>query len=88
MEHGPAHYSIEEELLKSGKKSRLNTAELSQPLCTAVQFALIDVFKALGISPDAVVGHSSGGIAAAYAAEALTSPRGDYHCSLSRSCSV
>ncbi|KAI1460402.1 fatty acid synthase S-acetyltransferase [Annulohypoxylon moriforme] len=65
-------YSIEEELLKPARKSRLSTAELSQPLCTAVQIALVDTFKAYGITPTAVVGHSSGEIAGAYAAGALT----------------
>lgn len=65
-------YSIEEELLKPGKKSRLNVAELSQPLCTAIQIALVDTLDALAIAPDAVVGHSSGEIAAAYAAGALS----------------
>ncbi|KAI0900051.1 fatty acid synthase S-acetyltransferase [Annulohypoxylon nitens] len=65
-------YSIEEELLKPARKSRLNNAELSQPLCTAVQIALVDTFQAYGITPTAVVGHSSGEIAGAYAAGALT----------------
>lgn len=65
-------YSIEEELLKPARKSRLNTAELSQPLCTAVQIALVDVLKSYGITPSAVVGHSSGEIAGAYASGALT----------------
>ncbi|KAI1125484.1 putative polyketide synthase [Nemania abortiva] len=39
----------------------------SQPLCTAVQVAIVDVLRSRGISPTAVVGHSSGEIAAAYA---------------------
>ncbi|KAJ8122348.1 hypothetical protein ONZ43_g1437 [Nemania bipapillata] len=65
-------YSIAEELLKSGKKSRVGVAWLSQPLCTAVQIALVDTFQSFGIRPVAVVGHSSGEIAAAYAAGALT----------------
>jgi acyl transferase domain-containing protein/SAM-dependent methyltransferase len=65
-------YSIEEELKKTGKKSRISAAEFSQPLCTAVQIALVDALKAAGITPQAVVGHSSGEIAAAYAAGALT----------------
>ncbi|OTA56526.1 fatty acid synthase S-acetyltransferase [Hypoxylon sp. EC38] len=65
-------YYIEEELLKPARKSRLNSAELSQPLCTAVQIALVDTLKYYGITPTAVVGHSSGEIAAAYAAGALT----------------
>lgn len=65
-------YSIEEELKKAGKKSRVSAAEFSQPLCTAIQIALVDCFKSAGVSPQAVVGHSSGEIAAAYAAGALT----------------
>ena len=65
-------YSIEEELRKPAKKSRLSSAELSQPLCTAIQIALVDTLKRLGIVPNAVVGHSSGEIAGAYAAGALT----------------
>ncbi|KAL4957422.1 polyketide synthase [Aspergillus filifer] len=65
-------WSIEKELLKQGKKSRLSVAEFAQPLCTALQIALVDALRAVGIEPDAVVGHSSGEIAAAYAAGALT----------------
>ncbi|KAG6168183.1 Type I Iterative PKS [Claviceps purpurea] len=65
-------YSIEQELKKAGKKSRLSSAEFSQPLCTAIQIALVDTLRAAGIVPHAVVGHSSGEIAAAYAAGALT----------------
>jgi acyl transferase domain-containing protein/NADPH:quinone reductase-like Zn-dependent oxidoreductase len=48
--------------------ARLNTAELSQPLCTALQILLLHYLRRLDIVPDAVVGHSSGEIAAAYAA--------------------
>lgn len=65
-------WTLEEELLKPTKKSSVQTAELSQPLCTAVQIALVDLFAAVGIEPHAVVGHSSGEIAAAYAAGALS----------------
>ncbi|CAI7576810.1 unnamed protein product [Penicillium palitans] len=68
---GP-EWSIEEELLKPSDTSRLGSSELSQPLCTAVQVALIDTFASVGIQPAAVVGHSSGEIAAAYAAGAIT----------------
>lgn len=45
----------------------LHRADYSQPLCTAVQVALVSVYAQMGISPDAVVGHSSGEIAAAFA---------------------
>lgn len=70
-EHAP-DWKIEAELRKTGKKSRVHAAEFSQPLCTAIQIALVDTLAALGIQPDAVVGHSSGEIAGAYAAGALT----------------
>lgn len=68
---GPG-WKIEAELLRPPRTSRVNEAEFSQPLCTAVQIALVDSFAAIGIRPAAVVGHSSGEIAAAYASGALT----------------
>ena len=71
LENKP-QYSILEELRKPPKKSRMSLAELSQPLCTAIQIALVDTLKSLEIMPSAVVGHSSGEIAAAYASGALT----------------
>lgn len=70
-EHSPK-WKIEAELRKTGKKSRVHVAEFSQPLCTDLQIALVDTLAALGIQPDAVVGHSSGEIAGAYAVGALT----------------
>ncbi|GKZ38794.1 type I Iterative Polyketide synthase (PKS) [Aspergillus brasiliensis] len=69
--NGP-EWRLEAELLKPALTSRVQTAELSQPLCTAVQIGLVDLFAAVGVTPAAVVGHSSGEIAAAYAAGALT----------------
>jgi acyl transferase domain-containing protein len=69
---GAPEWMLEEELLKPAKTSGVQAAELSQPLCTAVQIALVDLFAAIGVEPSAVVGHSSGEIAAAYAAGALT----------------
>ncbi|KAF3480301.1 polyketide synthase [Arthroderma uncinatum] len=65
-------WTLEEELLKPARTSRVQTAELSQPLCTAVQIALVDLLAVVGVKPSAVVGHSSGEIAAAYASGALT----------------
>lgn len=50
----------------------LGQAHVSQPACTAVQIALVKLLDSWGVRPDAVVGHSSGEIAAAYAAGALT----------------
>jgi acyl transferase domain-containing protein/2-polyprenyl-3-methyl-5-hydroxy-6-metoxy-1,4-benzoquinol methylase len=65
-------WSIEEELLKGTKTSRLDTAEFSQPLCTAIQISLVKTLTSIGVVPAAVVGHSSGELAAAYASGAIT----------------
>ncbi|KAJ5431497.1 Acyl transferase/acyl hydrolase/lysophospholipase [Penicillium cf. griseofulvum] len=65
-------WSIEEELLKGLDTSRLGSSKLSLPLCTAIQVALIDTFASVGVHPAAVVGHSSGEVAAAYASGAIT----------------
>jgi len=61
-----------DELLKSPKQSRIYESELSQPLCTALQVALVNVLRSLDVFPASVVGHSSGEIAAAYACNAIT----------------
>ncbi|QKX61998.1 uncharacterized protein TRUGW13939_09154 [Talaromyces rugulosus] len=50
----------------------INLPEYSQPLCTVVQVALVDLLRFWGISPTATIGHSSGEIAAAYGASLLT----------------
>ncbi|KAG5978870.1 Type I Iterative PKS [Claviceps digitariae] len=65
-------WAIEGELLKMAEESRVRDAELSQPLCTAIQIGLVDLFKSLRVEPYAVVGHSSGEVAAAYAAGLLS----------------
>ncbi|KAL6238509.1 hypothetical protein BDW75DRAFT_237396 [Aspergillus navahoensis] len=56
----------------SDPDSKLNSASLSQPLCTALQIILVNFMTELGISFTSVVGHSSGEIAAAYAAGFLS----------------
>lgn len=66
-------WKIEDELLRPTRTTRVNDAEFSQPLCTALQIALVDTLASIRIEPTAVVGHSSGEIAAAYAAHGLTS---------------
>ncbi|KAI3397078.1 hypothetical protein diail_11220 [Diaporthe ilicicola] len=61
-----------EELLKSQEDgSRLGLPEISQPICSVLQVALVDELRAWGITPSRVVGHSSGEIAAAYSIGAL-----------------
>ncbi len=46
--------------------SRLDQPSYSQPICTALQIALVDLLCSWNVKPAAVVGHSSGEIAAAY----------------------
>lgn len=69
-----ASWCLETELLRDTSTSRLNDAELAQPASTAIQIALVALLRAQGIRPRAVVGHSSGEIAAAYAAGHLSQP--------------
>ena len=68
----PPSWAIIEELSKAEEISNMNRAEFSQPLCTAVQLGLVTVLESWGVVPDAVVGHSSGEICAAYAAGILS----------------
>ncbi|MEU1187205.1 SDR family NAD(P)-dependent oxidoreductase [Streptomyces sp. NPDC005859] len=52
--------------------SPLARTEYLQPVLFAVNASLAAAWRALGVTPDAVVGHSLGEIAAAYSAGALT----------------
>ncbi|KAI0451923.1 hypothetical protein F5B21DRAFT_485082 [Xylaria acuta] len=54
------------------QNERLHHPEFSQPLCTILQIALVDLLSSFGVLPKVVVGHSSGEIAAAYTAGALS----------------
>ncbi len=65
-------WSLRAEILADASVSRINEAALSQPLCTAVQIMLVDLLRSANVRFDAVVGHSSGEIAAAYAAGYFT----------------
>lgn len=53
-------------------RKNIDRPEYSQPLCTALQIALVELLKSFGVVPSAVVGHSSGEIAAAYTVGALS----------------
>ena len=65
-------WRIADQLSASKDISRLGEAALSQPLCTAIQLVLVDLLRSAGITFKAVVGHSSGEIAAAYAADFIS----------------
>ncbi len=67
-----ASWSLLEELSRDADTSRINEVALSTPICIAVQISLLRLLHAWGIVPVAVTSHSSGEIAAAYAAGALS----------------
>ena len=50
----------------------IQTAEVSQAACTAVQIGLVDLLASWSIRPSGVAGHSSGEMAAAYASGRIT----------------
>ncbi|WP_078973657.1 type I polyketide synthase [Streptomyces sp. MMG1533] len=52
--------------------TRLDRTEILQPVLFAVNAALAATWRSLGVTPDAVIGHSLGEIAAAYSAGVLT----------------
>ena len=68
----PPQWSLFEELTNARGAEALRQPEFSQPLVTALQLALLEVLDDWGIHPTAVVGHSSGEIAAAAAAGLIT----------------
>ncbi|KAI4130694.1 MAG: hypothetical protein LQ338_001595 [Usnochroma carphineum] len=61
-------WSLEDVLLEDAPKSRVSEAEFSQPLCTAIQVGLVQLLNQWGVQAVVTVGHSSGEIAASYAA--------------------
>ena len=65
-------WSLRDQITASPEQSQINTASISQPICTAIQVMLVDLLTAAGVEFSTVVGHSSGEIGAAYAAGYLT----------------
>ncbi|GLB05729.1 putative PKS/NRPS-like protein biosynthetic cluster [Aspergillus tubingensis] len=70
--NGPMDWSLTDQLAGLEQDSRIDEAEVAQPICTAVQIGLVNLLNGWGIQASAVVGHSSGEIAAAYASGAIT----------------
>ncbi|KAK3389414.1 hypothetical protein B0H63DRAFT_518643 [Podospora didyma] len=64
-------WNMIDELLRDAETSKVNELDYSTPVCVAVQIALTHLLRSWGIVPTAVTSHSSGEIAAAYAAGAL-----------------
>ncbi|KAI6350763.1 hypothetical protein MCOR25_010409 [Pyricularia grisea] len=66
-------WRLVDELTKPRKAGVIRQPEFSQPLVTALQLALLAVLEDWDVKPSAVVGHSSGEIAAAVAAGYMSS---------------
>ncbi|KAI0478369.1 polyketide synthase [Xylariaceae sp. FL0804] len=65
-------WKIEEVLTRKDDVKLVHKPEISQTVCTALQVGLIDLLWSWNVHPSAVTGHSSGEIAAAYAAGRAT----------------
>ncbi|GME50746.1 hypothetical protein HK57_00312 [Neofusicoccum parvum] len=59
------------DLLSDPADTRIDLPTFSQPVCTIVQLALVDLLRHWGVRPRATVGHSSGEVAAAYGADLI-----------------
>lgn len=65
-------WTLRTELSEPRSSEHLRRPEFAQPLATALQVAMLAVLGYWGIHAECVVGHSSGEVAAAYAAGLLT----------------
>lgn len=69
-----ADYSLESELAGENGEDRYNLTEVAQPALFAIQVGITTMLRRRGLTPVAVVGHSVGEVAAAWAAGALSLP--------------
>ncbi|RSS97608.1 acyltransferase domain-containing protein [Streptomyces sp. WAC05292] len=67
-----AGFSAVEQLRLPTGKARLDELDVLQPTMVSLQIALTALWRSWGVTPDAVVGHSMGEIAAAHTAGGLT----------------
>ncbi|KAL5355845.1 hypothetical protein BJX96DRAFT_185048 [Aspergillus floccosus] len=67
-----AIWKLQEELRRDKNTCQLYEAKIAQPSIVAIQLALVDLLGSWNVWPDAVIGHSSGEIAAAYACNAVS----------------
>ncbi|KAI8514684.1 PREDICTED: uncharacterized protein LOC109477090 [Branchiostoma belcheri] len=63
-----ADWSITDMLTKETSPDKINRTDISQPCICAVQMGLVELLKQYDVIPDAIIGHSVGEVAAAYAA--------------------
>lgn len=67
-------WSPRSQLLADEFHSRLDLDEVAQTMLFSVQVALVGLWREQAVVPDAVIGHSMGEVAAAFAAGALSLP--------------
>ncbi|KAL9036375.1 MAG: hypothetical protein Q9180_004337, partial [Flavoplaca navasiana] len=65
-------WQLVDEIQKAETTSNIHNPAYSQPLCTALQIALLSLLHYWGVKPECVIGHSSGEIAAAYCVGAIS----------------
>ncbi|RDA95780.1 hypothetical protein CP533_5176 [Ophiocordyceps camponoti-saundersi (nom. inval.)] len=65
-------FIVESVLCLDDAEESIHKSEFAQPVSTALQIALVNLLGKCGGIPSAIIGHSSGEIAGAYAAGALT----------------
>ena len=66
-----AGWSLIEEMTRPEAESRMDKTEVGQPALFALQLGILRMLEAAGVRPAAVIGHSVGEVAAAFAAGAL-----------------
>ncbi|TGJ78773.1 hypothetical protein E0Z10_g9991 [Xylaria hypoxylon] len=71
LPHCPS-WTISATLSGEYEPEHIHSPEVSQVACTAVQIAIVDLLASWSVRPVAVVGHSSGEMAAAYASGYIT----------------
>nr|AQM37582.1 polyketide synthase [Myxococcus virescens] len=65
-------WSLLEQMLADEKSSNMARADIAQPANTFLQIGLLEMWRRAGIEPAAVIGHSAGEVASAYAAGRFT----------------
>ena len=69
---GCPSWSISATLMGEYEQEHIQSPQVSQVACTALQIAIVDLLASWSVQPVAVVGHSSGEIVAAYASGHIT----------------
>jgi len=65
-------WSVAEQITRPGPEAHSDHSDVVQPVMFTLQVALAALWRAWGVEPDGVVGHSMGEVAAAHEAGALT----------------